>query len=159
MVTKETLPDLKREWDEYARKVQNIADIYQANIMPKAVYDCFDANTLHYICTSSDLLPENLRGNPDDVDHITLHDLVHNSLNTDPSITRTAAFKQKLSKITINLEGSSGAQSVFEAWTALIDLQKVYKHKAEEKAVVKALLQNLQQRQGNIFQKSGKLSQ
>ena len=144
MVTRETLPDLKREWDEYARKVQNIADIYQADIIPKAVYDCFEADNLHYICTASDLLPEELRGSPDDVEHTVIHDLVHNSLDNDPSITRTAEFKQQLTKVVINLEGRAGAKSIHQAWMRLIKLQKTFKHRAEEKVIVKILLQNLE---------------
>lgn len=144
MVTKENLPDLKREWDDYAEKVQNIADIHDAIITPKSIYDCFEKKNLHYICMSSDLLPPELRGPPDQVKHATIHELVQNCLTNATSITRATKFKAELSRIRIDLTGKDGVSSIHKAWIAIIDLQTTYKNPVGQKTVIKILLKNLQ---------------
>ena len=140
--TPEALLDFKIAWLNYSEKLGDIAAKQHRYIPPKSVYDCIEKHNRIYICGVSNLLPPELQGHPTDVSHVVLHDLVMNEGAKQES-ARTTQLTSSISKITINLEGRTGAESIHAAWIKLSTLEEKYRAKLDSKVLIKRLLKNL----------------
>lgn len=147
----------------YCEQVEAIREKHSiTTLVPKSIYNCIERANRYYICAVSDLLPEEHRGHPDDVDHAVLHDLVMNAHDL-VSDSYTAALEDEVRKIVINVGGKHGEQSIQQAWLRLYELREIYQCDIPAKTVVKGLLQNLKPKATRkvirALQKGGKAHQ
>ena len=72
-VLSETEPEdfinFRVRYEDYARKLLDVAERHNTTILPKPVFDCVEK----YLCQVSDLLPLKARGDPAEVDPELLH--------------------------------------------------------------------------------------
>ena len=69
----EDFVDFRISYERYTKLLLDIGERHNTVILPKPVYDCVEEYCLEYICRMSDLLPEDMRGAPEDIDPEVLH--------------------------------------------------------------------------------------
>ena len=149
LATPEAILDFKIEWKNYSDAVDNIAAKQGRRLQVKSVFDCIEKHNRIYICGVANLLPRELQGHPNDVSHAVIHDLIMTE-GVKQASSRTMRLTNAIAKITIDLQGRSGKQSIHAAWINLSKLEEKFEATVDPKILIKWLLKNLRPKQTKL---------
>ena len=138
----EDFVNFRVKYEDYAKRLMDVAERHNTIILPKPVFDCIEKYTLKYLCNVSDLLPPENRGDPANVDPEILHKAIM-EVNTSMLPDRTSKLLEEVSKVKIHIDGKQGLRSIAKAWERLLYLQERYRAEVVPKVVVKTLLEGL----------------
>ena len=113
------------------------------------MFDCIEKHNRIYICGVANLLPRELQGHPNDVSHAVIHDLIMTE-GVKQASSRTMRLTNAIAKITIDLQGRSGKQSIHAAWINLSKLEEKFEATVDPKILIKWLLKNLRPKQTKL---------
>jgi hypothetical protein len=131
--------DFSLLYTAYAKKLFDVGERHNTEVFPKPVYDCVEEYNLLYICTVSDILPEEERGEPEQIDPMAIHNAVLGVTANDCG-NRVAVVLAKLGQIKIHIDGVNGLASIAEGWKTLLKIGKHYRADIVPKVLCTKLL-------------------